>query len=76
MLFRSTGFNVTTPIADSAEITAALYPTTDRGAMYPTLTAQELKIYRESLPFFNLLHKFAIGIDHLNPGERKHVLYS
>ena len=69
MVHKSTGFNVTTPTADSAAKAAALYPRTDKGATYPTLTPQELKVYRESLPFFYFLHRFAIGIDHLNPGE-------
>ena len=37
--------------------------------LYPTVTAHQLSVYREALPFFNFLHRFAIGIDPLSPGE-------
>lgn len=69
LVHKSTGFNVTAPNPGSDDKTSALHSASDKEGAYPTLTRQELSVYRESLPFFNYLHKFAIGIDHLNPGK-------
>ena len=57
----STGFNTMAPTSESVK------PSEE--PLYPTVTAQQLSVYREALPFFNFLHRFAIGIDPLSPGE-------
>ena len=36
---------------------------------YPRLSADQLAVYREALPFYDLLRRHAIGADPLNPGS-------
>jgi hypothetical protein len=36
---------------------------------YPVINKDRLEMYRESLPFYNVLRSHAIGIDYLNPGS-------
>lgn len=40
-----------------------------------TLTAEQLSLYRDALPFYDALHRHAIGVDKLNPGTSKASLY-
>lgn len=39
--------------------------------IYPTLTAEQLEVYREALPFYLMLRRHAIGVDPLNPGSSR-----
>ena len=65
---KTTGFNsIATPTHSIEGADSKSMPVADKP--YPTLTSEQLKVYRETLPFFNFLHQFAIGIDSLNPGK-------
>jgi branched-subunit amino acid aminotransferase/4-amino-4-deoxychorismate lyase len=35
---------------------------------YPAISEEQLAIYREMIPFYNILRRHAIGVDRLNPG--------
>ena len=62
---KSTGFYSRKALDADSKLSADIDPK----KAFPTLNSQQLKVYRESLPFFTFLHTFAIGIDRLNPGR-------
>ena len=62
---KSTGFYGRKALDADSKLSADIDPK----KAFPTLNSQQLKVYRESLPFFTFLHTFAIGIDRLNPGR-------
>jgi hypothetical protein len=42
---------------------------------YPCLTADQVAVYREALPFYDVLRRHALGVDPLNPGSSITTLY-
>ena len=75
----TTGFGITAP--SSTLFTMFLGSTTNTreeqyGANpYPILTPEQLAVYREALPFYEVLRRHALGMDPLNPGSSVNTLY-
>lgn len=67
-MHQSTGFNTFC----AANCNDAIEDKVDK---YPTFNGEQLRIYREALPFFDLLQRNAVGVDALSPGSIGAPLY-